>query len=107
MKYWPNVGSLLINMSPDYWSTYRPTQSANLLVDTSANSQLAIAQPIGQHVNQESDSRCQPRDRPGVGRYVDRYGNRESANTLIEYQPIALTETQSRGAQITQDPIRT
>ena len=49
-------------------------------------------------------------DLPGVGRYVDWYDDRVSAdisaNMSIEYRPILLTDTQPWGSQITQDPMK-
>ena len=77
MKYWPNVSSLMIDLSADYWSTYRPTLSASLSVDTSADSQSTITWHIGQYVDPES---------------VYRYGDQESADISIEYRPIVSIE---------------
>ena len=85
------------------------TLSAYLSVNMSAFSQLTIAQHISRHVDWESGDGCQRRDRPGVSQNVNQYGDREladiSANMSIEYRPIVLTDTQPRGAQITQDPL--
>ena len=67
----------MIDLSADYWSTYRPTLSASLSVDTSADSQSTITWHIGQYVDPES---------------VYRYGNQESADKLIEYRPIVSIE---------------
>ena len=82
MKYRVTVGSLLIDMSAAYPSTYRPTLSAN--------SRSTMAQHIGQHVNQESYL-------AEVGPYVDRYDDQVSADisadTSIEYRPILSTDT--------------
>ena len=86
------------------------TLSADLSVNMSAFSRLTINQHISQHVDWESGDRCQRRDRPRVSQYVNRYGDREladiSANMSIEYWPIVSTDTQLRGAQITQDPLK-
>ena len=46
-----------------------------------------------------SADRCWPTDWPGVGQY----GKQVLADMLIEYRPIVSTNTQLRGAQITQD----
>ena len=77
MKYWSNVSSLSIDLSAVYWSTYRPTLSANLSVDTSADSQSTITWHISQYVDPES---------------VYRYGDQESADISIEYRLIVSIE---------------
>ena len=80
-------------MSADYWSTYWPRLSANLSVDMSADSWLTIVQRI---------SWLMLADRSTGGRPIN-YGEWVLADMLIEYQPIVSTNTQLRGAQITQD----
>ena len=93
MKYRLNDSSLsnIIDMSADYWSTYWPTLSANLLVDMSADSRLTIIRCISWPMLADRST--------GVGQY----GERVLADMLIEYRPIVSTNTQLRGAQITQD----
>ena len=58
----------------------------------------------------DSRSTIAPTRRPRVGRYVDRYGNRVSADILadtsIEYRPIVSTDTRQGGSQITHHPER-
>ena len=61
---------------------------------------------VYQHVDRESADQSQP-SQLGVGRYGDQESAVISANMAIKYRPIALADTQLRGAQITQDPIRT
>ena len=67
----------MIDLSADYWSTYRPTLSANLSVDTSADSQSTITWHISRHVDPE---------------LVYAYGDQESADISIEYRPIVSIE---------------
>ena len=60
---------------------------------------------VYQHVDRESADQSQP-SQLGVGRYGDQESAVISANMSIKYRPIALTDNQLTGAQITQDPIR-
>ena len=57
----------------------------------------AICQHTDQHRQPICWLTCWPRDQPGFGWYVDRYGNRELADILVDmlivYQPIVSTNT--------------
>jgi len=84
VKYHLNVGSLSIDMSADYLSTYWPTPSANLLVDMLAERSTRIRLI------------CRSIWQPRVGRHIGWHVDCVSADSVNQYL--------ARGAQITQDP---
>ena len=91
MKYRVTFGSLSIDMSAAYPSTYRPTLSAN--------SRSTMAQHIGQHVNQElvistgSRSICWSIWWPSVSWHISRHVDWVSANIVYWYSTKGVTNS--------------